>query len=94
MVKFKDFSRTLSVSSTFQGKFNFQGLFKKVLYIQVLFKPVGTLAILSTFIKLPFVFKTFVLSILSGCLRQVLLYSIPCFENSVDPYQLASDETS
>ena len=27
-------------SSTFQGKFNFQGLFKTVLYIQVLFKPV------------------------------------------------------
>ena len=31
-------------SSTFQGKFNFQGLFETVLYIQVLFKPVGTLA--------------------------------------------------
>ena len=30
-------------SSTFQGKFNFQGLFKTVLYIQVLFKPVPTL---------------------------------------------------
>ena len=30
-------------SSTFQGKFNFQGLFKTVMYIQVLFKPVGTL---------------------------------------------------
>ena len=30
-------------SSTSQGKFNFQGLFKTVLYIQVLFKPVGTL---------------------------------------------------
>ena len=30
-------------SSTFQGKFNFQGLFKSVLYIQVLFKPVQTL---------------------------------------------------
>ena len=29
--------------STFQGKFNFQGLFKTVLYIQVLFKPVRTL---------------------------------------------------
>ena len=28
-------------------------------------------AMLLTFIKLPFVFKTFVLSILSGCLRQV-----------------------
>ena len=27
-------------SSTFPGKFNFQGLFKIVLYIQVLFKPV------------------------------------------------------
>ena len=31
-------------SSTFQGKFNFQGLFKTVLYVQVLFKPVQTLA--------------------------------------------------
>ena len=30
-------------SSTFQGKFNFQGLFKTVLYIHVLFKPVQTL---------------------------------------------------
>ena len=31
-------------------------------------------AILLTFIKLPFVIKIFVLSILSVCLRQVLLY--------------------
>ena len=31
-------------------------------------------AILSTFIKLPFVIKIFVLSFLSGCLRQILLY--------------------
>ena len=31
-------------------------------------------AILLTFIKLPFVIKIFILSILSGCLRQVLLY--------------------
>ena len=30
-------------SSTFQGKFYFQGLFKTVLYIQVLFKSVLTL---------------------------------------------------
>ena len=30
-------------SSTFKGKFNFQGLFKTVLHIQVLFKPVRTL---------------------------------------------------
>ena len=30
-------------SSTFHGKFYFQGLFKTVLYIQVLFKPVQTL---------------------------------------------------
>ena len=30
-------------SSTFQGKFYFQGLFKTVLYIQVLFKPVQAL---------------------------------------------------
>ena len=32
-----------SFSSTFQGKFNFQGVSKTVLYIQVLFKPVRTL---------------------------------------------------
>ena len=32
-----------SFSSTFQGKINFQGLFKTVLYIQVLFKAVRTL---------------------------------------------------
>ena len=32
-----------SFSSTFQGEFHFQGLFKTVLYIQVLFKPVRTL---------------------------------------------------
>ena len=30
-------------SSTFQGKFNFQGLIKTVLYIQVRFKSVRTL---------------------------------------------------
>ena len=30
-------------SSTFQGKFNFQGLFKTIPYIQELFKPVRTL---------------------------------------------------
>ena len=36
--------KALSVfSSTFQGKFDFQGLFKTVLYFQVLFKPVRTL---------------------------------------------------
>ena len=32
-------------SSTFQGKFYFQRLFKTVLYIQVLFEPVRTLNI-------------------------------------------------
>ena len=32
-------------SSTFQGRFNLQSLFKTVLYIQVLFKPVQTLSI-------------------------------------------------
>ena len=31
-------------SSTSQGKFYFEGLFKTVLYIQVLFKPVRTLS--------------------------------------------------
>ena len=30
-------------SSSFQGRFNFQGLFKKALLIQLLFKPVHTL---------------------------------------------------
>ena len=46
MVKFKYFSRPLSgFSSTFQGKFNFQGLFKTVLYIQALFKPVRTMSL-------------------------------------------------
>ena len=40
MVKFKNFSRVFIV---FQGKFNVQGLFKTVLYIQLLFKPVQTL---------------------------------------------------
>ena len=35
-------------------------------------------AILSTFIKLPSVIKIFVLSILSGCLRQVLFYIRRC----------------
>ena len=37
-------------STTFQGKFYFQGLFRTVLYFQVLFKPVLTLII--EFIKL------------------------------------------
>ena len=35
-------------SSTFQGKFNFQGLFKTALCIQVLFKPVRTMGIQGT----------------------------------------------
>ena len=39
------FKALVFFSSTFQGKFNFQGLFKTVLYIQVLFKPVQTLII-------------------------------------------------
>ena len=40
--KIQSFSRPLSVfqTCTFQGQFYFQGLFKTVLYIQVLFKPV------------------------------------------------------
>ena len=37
---FKAFER---FSSTFQGRFSFQGLYKKALYIQVLFKPVQTM---------------------------------------------------
>ena len=39
---FKDFE---CFSSSFQGKFNFQGLSKTNLYIQVLFKPVPTIVI-------------------------------------------------
>ena len=31
------------LENSFQGKFNFQGLFKTALYIQVLFKPVRSL---------------------------------------------------
>ena len=37
--------------SVFQGKFCFRGLFKTVLYIQVLFKPVRTLAYACTYDK-------------------------------------------
>ena len=33
-------------SSTFQGKLNFKGFFKTVLYIQVLFKSVQTLGLM------------------------------------------------
>ena len=36
-----------SFSRTFQGKFNFQGLFKTVLYIQELFKPVRPMGIVA-----------------------------------------------
>ena len=43
MVKFKDFSIPKSVFKYFSRQVNFQGLFKTVLYIQVLFKPVWTL---------------------------------------------------
>ena len=45
MVKFKDFSRPLSVFQVlFKTNLIFQGLFKTVLYFKVLFKPVRTLA--------------------------------------------------
>ena len=37
------FKAFVCYSSTFKGKLNFQGLFKTVLYIEVLFKPVQTL---------------------------------------------------
>ena len=37
------FKAFLCFSSTFQGKFNFQGLLKTILYVQELFKPVGNL---------------------------------------------------
>ena len=38
-------------SSTFQGKFCFQGLFKTVPYIQIIFKPVRTLIYMSKHMK-------------------------------------------
>ena len=37
------FKAFVCFSSSFQGKFNFQGLFKTILYIEVLFKPLRTL---------------------------------------------------
>ena len=57
-------------------------------------------AILLTRIKLPFVIKIFILSIFSGCLRQVLLYLITCscpwesnkFKNYPTPAKDTADE--
>ena len=43
------FKAFLVFSSSLQGKFYFQGLFKTVLYIQVFFKPVPTLLKLPKF---------------------------------------------
>ena len=46
MVKFKDFSRPLSVFQVlFKANFIFKDFSKTVLYIQVLFKPVRSLSI-------------------------------------------------
>ena len=45
-------------------------------------------AILLTFIKLPFIIKTIVLSILSGRFTQVLLYIIAVPSNDLDLLQL------
>ena len=45
MVKFKDFSRPLSVFQVL-FKANFHGIFKTVLYIQVLFNPVHVLRVM------------------------------------------------
>ena len=59
-------------SSTFQGKFYFQGLFKTVLHIQVLFKPVQTLF-----------YPTLTLVILS-ILRQYLIAHL----NVISPYPI------
>ena len=42
------FKAVVCFSSTFQGKLNFQGLFKSILYIQVLFKPVRKMCLTST----------------------------------------------
>ena len=48
IVEFKDFEW---FSSSFQGRFNLQGLFKEALQIQVLFKPVGTLIFLNSLVS-------------------------------------------
>ena len=46
IVEFKDFFKASEwFSSTFQGRFNLQELFKQALQIQVLFKPVWTLIV-------------------------------------------------
>ena len=72
----------LSVSSTFQGKVHFQGLFKTALYIQVLFKPVCNSAcwvifhaLSSDFSKVFFFFQKIISGTLSKC------------QNGLDPDQ-------
>ena len=44
LYRFRSPKTVLNPSSTFQGKLYFQGLFKTVLYIQVLFKRAGNLS--------------------------------------------------
>ena len=56
-----------------QGKFNFQGLFKKALHIQVLFKPVGTLIDIGLPVIVNQFFKNFPRK-LCFCLFVLLLY--------------------
>ena len=57
MVKFKDFSRPLSVFQVFfKANFIFKD-FKTVLYIQVLYKPVRTLPVYLKFTSLSMVFS-------------------------------------
>ena len=48
----------------------------------------GHSAIPFTFIKLPFVFYTFVLSIFGGRFRQVLLYILVCFKIAYSVHKL------
>ena len=60
-------------SKTFHGRFDFQGLFKKALYIQAIFKPVQTLQ------KCPLV---------EGENTVQYLYNTPCYSIDLDITQI------
>ena len=66
-------------SSTFQGKFHFQGLFKTVLYIQVLFKPAPSDYVFgksgfSLTVLMSVSYSTFLLSLVNFVLLVLMLY--------------------
>ena len=69
--------------STFQGNFNFQGLFNTVLYIQVFFKHVRTLLqpFISLSLKLPTLPQIFLLS-------KVLCVNSHLFQNLLRPIEI------